>query len=48
LWLGNLKERDHLEDLSVGGKILLKFVLVNRVSTGLIWLKILLTLDSAP
>jgi hypothetical protein len=27
LWCGNLKERDHLEDLGVGGRRIVKYVL---------------------
>jgi hypothetical protein len=26
-WLGNLKRRDHFEDLGIGGKIILEFIL---------------------
>jgi hypothetical protein len=29
--LENLKERDHLRDLDVNGKVILKFTLKNRV-----------------
>ena len=28
LWLGNMRERDHLEDLGVYGKMILKWVLI--------------------
>ena len=27
VWWGNLRERDHLEDLSVEGKLILKWIL---------------------
>jgi hypothetical protein len=39
--LGNLKERDHLEDLGAGVKIILEWILVKwcgRLWTGCIWL----------
>jgi hypothetical protein len=43
-WLGNLKGRDHyLGDLSIGERIILKFILKKqdvRVWTGFIWLRI--------
>jgi hypothetical protein len=38
---GNLNERDYLEDLSIHGRIILKWILRKqggRVSTGFIWL----------
>jgi hypothetical protein len=41
-WWGNLRERDHFEDLSTAGKIL-KFIFKNWkkwARTGLIWLRI--------
>jgi hypothetical protein len=31
LWWGSQKERDHYEDLDVGGKIILKWILENRI-----------------
>jgi hypothetical protein len=44
LWLENLKGRDHLEDLDVGGKIILEWILgkFGRKMwwTGYIWLRI--------
>jgi hypothetical protein len=42
-WLGNLRERNHLEDLVVDGGIILKCIFKKwngGVWTGLIWLKI--------
>jgi hypothetical protein len=42
-WWGELKERDHLKDKSVGGRIILKWVLKKNggsARTGLIWLRI--------
>jgi hypothetical protein len=39
-WWGNLRERGHLEDLGVDGRILLEEILkklVERALTGLIW-----------
>ena len=40
-WLGDLRERDHLEDLGVGGRIL-KWILKSGIGawTGWIWLRI--------
>jgi hypothetical protein len=40
-WIGDLIERDHLEDLGVDGRIILKWIFRNwdgRVRNGLIWL----------
>jgi len=40
-WLGNMMERDHLDDLSTYGRIILKFILEKKgmmMWTGLIWL----------
>jgi len=38
-WWENLKERHHLQYPGVGGRIVLK-KLVERIGTGLIWLRI--------
>jgi hypothetical protein len=40
-WWGNLMERNHLEDLGVDGRIILKHIFRkwDGVLTGLIWLK---------
>ena len=43
LWWGNLRERDHLEDQGVGGRIILRWIFKKwdvGVWTGLIWLRI--------
>jgi len=40
-WWGNLRERDHLEDLGVDGRIILRWIFRKRdvgVWTGLMWL----------
>jgi hypothetical protein len=42
-WLGDLKERSHLEDLGIDGKIISEWISVKysgKVWTGCIWLKI--------
>ena len=42
-WWGNLRERDHLESLSIDGRVVLKWILrksVGRARTELSWLRI--------
>jgi hypothetical protein len=42
-WWGNLRERFHLKDLDVDGRILLKYIFKKwdvGARTGLIWLRI--------
>jgi hypothetical protein len=42
-WLENLKGRDHLEDLSIDGRIILERILGKydgNIWTGFIWLRI--------
>ena len=41
-WWGNLRERDHLEDLGVDGRVILKFIVTwdKEAWTGLIWHRI--------
>jgi len=42
-WWGNLRERDHLEDRGVDGRIMLRWIFRKwdvGVWTGLIWLRI--------
>ena len=42
-WWGNLKERDHLEDLGVDESIILKLIFKNsdwEIWTGSMWLRI--------
>ena len=39
-WLGNLRERDHLEHLGIDGGIILKWILkkyYGRIQTGYMW-----------
>jgi hypothetical protein len=43
LWWGDLRESDHLEDLSIDGEIVLKWILKKwngEVWTGQIWFRI--------
>jgi len=42
-WWDNLRKRDHLEDIGVDGRIILKFILKTwdgEEWTGLMWLRI--------
>jgi hypothetical protein len=42
-WWGDLRERDHLEDLDVDGRIISKWIFKKwdkEACTGLIWLRI--------
>jgi len=42
-WLGNLRERDHLEDLGVDGRIILRWIFRKwdvGEWNGLVWLRI--------
>jgi hypothetical protein len=42
-WLGNLRERDHLEDPGVDGRVVVTWILRKwdvEALTGLIWLRI--------
>jgi len=39
LW-GDLKERDHLEDLRVDARIILRWIFQKRAWTGLVWIRI--------
>jgi hypothetical protein len=42
-WLGNLKGRDHSEDLGIDGKIILEWIIERwgqKLSTALIWFRI--------
>jgi hypothetical protein len=43
VWWGNIKERDHLEGLVIGGRIILEWIFKKwdgEIWIGLIWLKI--------
>jgi len=42
LWWGNLRERDHLEDIGIDRRIILDWILeklVEMIWTGFIWLR---------